>query len=143
MTDGNSSSQAYDERFVLRYHREEIEHLQQTLLGAVERMQYDPTSCFAIRLALEEALSNAFKHGNKADPDKTVTVNWRVDTQSVHIQVEDQGDGFDPATIPDPTEEENIEIPAGRGIVLMRSFMTEVNFQPPGNRVQMCFRKPG
>lgn len=132
---------AYDQRAVLSGHREEIETLQQTLLGAAERHEYDQTSCFAIRLALEEALSNAIRHGNKADPAKTVIVEWSVDASGVSIRIEDEGPGFDPDTVPDPTESENIEIPAGRGIVLMRSFMTAVRFHPPGNLVEMWFER--
>jgi anti-sigma regulatory factor (Ser/Thr protein kinase) len=61
----------FDERFVLRYRREEIDRFQKALLQAVERHEYDQTSSFAIKLALEEALSNAFKHGNRSDPRKT------------------------------------------------------------------------
>ena len=65
-----------------------------------------------------------------------------VAADSIEIDIEDQGAGFDPETIPDPTAEENIEIPAGRGIVLMKSFMTDVTFHPPGNRVFMRFNRP-
>jgi serine/threonine-protein kinase RsbW len=135
------SGQAYDQRAVLSGEREEIESMQQSLLEAAERLEYDETSRFAIRLALEEALSNAIKHGNKDDPGKRVTVVWAVNARHVAISIEDEGQGFDPNTVPDPTQSENIEIPAGRGIVLMRSFMSEVNFHPPGNRVEMRFER--
>jgi serine/threonine-protein kinase RsbW len=128
-------------RFVVTGSREDLEQLQRSVLGAVEEMQYGAASTFAIRLALEEALSNAFKHGNKSDPGKTVTVHCHVDSDEVALEIEDQGEGFDPSCIPDPTQRENIEIPCGRGIVLMRSFMTEVRFEPPGNRVRMWYRK--
>jgi serine/threonine-protein kinase RsbW len=133
----------FDERFVLRYRREEIDRFQKALLQAVERHEYDQTSSFAIKLALEEALSNAFKHGNRSDPRKTVVVGCKIDLRHVDIEVEDEGPGFDPGCVPDPTQEENIEIPSGRGISLMRAFMSEVHFDPPGNRVRMRFVKPG
>jgi serine/threonine-protein kinase RsbW len=128
---------------VLQGSREDIERLQERILGAVKRHGFGETCTFAIRLALEEALSNAFKHGNKADPSKTVTVDLRIDPAAVDIQVEDEGEGFDPSVIPDPTQLENIEIPCGRGITLMRAFMSYVQFHPPGNRVQMRFVKAG
>lgn len=127
---------------MLHYRREDIEKAQGALLAAIERQQYDPASCFAIRLAVEEALTNAFKHGNKEDPQKTVQLNCRVDAQAVDIDIQDQGAGFDPSTVPDPTEQENIEIPAGRGLLLMRAYMTEVHVHPPGNRVQMRYIRP-
>ncbi|MHC5005156.1 MAG: ATP-binding protein [Planctomycetota bacterium] len=142
MNDYSSFRGIFDERFVLRNQRDAIEQMQDRILGEIERHGFGETCGFAIRLALEEALSNAFKHGNKADPRKTVTVHLKIDPTMVDIQVEDEGNGFDPSTIPDPTQEENIEIPCGRGIVLMRAFMSDVQFHPPGNRVQMKFQKP-
>lgn len=141
MTRPSSSSDVYDERFELRFRREDIEALQERIARDAADQGFGETSAFAIRLALEEALNNAFKHGNKSDPEKVVTVQYRVDREHIDILVEDQGEGFDPSTIPDPTQEENIEIPCGRGITLMRAFMSEVRFHPPGNRVQLRFAK--
>jgi serine/threonine-protein kinase RsbW len=130
---------AFIQRFVLTSTGDDSRRAQDSLLEAIEQRQYDASCCFAIRLALEEALSNAFKHGNKNDPSKVVTVSCRIDRSRIEIDVEDEGDGFDPKAVPDPTEEENLEIPSGRGIVLMQSFMSEVSYEPPGNRVRMVF----
>ena len=129
-------------RLILHNSREHIEQAGRSIIEAIEARQYDQASCFAIRLALEEALTNAFRHGNNDHPDKTVTIEYRIDERSVVIDVEDQGQGFDPHSVPDPTADENLEIPSGRGIVLMRSFMTNVEFQPPGNRVRMRYERP-
>jgi serine/threonine-protein kinase RsbW len=131
----------YNERFILTCEGEDARDAQGRVLAAIEECNFDASCCFAVRLALEEALSNAFKHGNKNDPEKVVTLRCRIDGESIEIDIEDQGDGFDPEAVPDPTEEENLEIPAGRGIVLMRSFMTDVRFEPPGNRVRMTFSR--
>jgi serine/threonine-protein kinase RsbW len=139
--DANRPRDAFARRFVLKGLGEDAREAQEAVLGAIERCSYEPNSCFAIRLALEEALSNAFKHGNKNDPQKVVTLECHVDGGAVVIEVEDQGDGFDPGVVPDPTEDENLEIPSGRGIVLMKSFMTDVSFDPPGNRVRMTYRR--
>lgn len=114
---------------------------QADLLKVVES-RFDPTCCFAIRLALEEALANAFKHGNRGDPQKVVKLDYSVDESEVAIEVEDEGPGFDPRHVPDPTDVENLEIPSGRGIVLMKSFMTAVEFNASGNRVRMTFKRP-
>src|SRR6185369_1388136 len=110
------SSAPFNKRFVLHDRREDIEKAQGALIDAVQQRRYDPASVFAIRLALEEALANAFKHGNKGDPGKHVHMECRVEHDVVVIEIEDQGEGFDPQTVPDPTEQENIEIPSGRGL---------------------------
>lgn len=121
--------------------REEAERAQQLVLDAIARHDFDEAACFAIRLSLEEALTNAYKHGNKEDPAKKVTVEYEVGTGGITIGIEDEGEGFDPQTVPDPTAEENLEIPAGRGLMLMRAFMTEVVVEPPGNRVRMRYER--
>jgi len=129
-------------KYVLHSGREEIESAEKALLAAIERQRYDRSSLFAIRLALEEALTNAFKHGNKGDPTKAVHLNCDVQPDVVTIDVRDEGSGFDPDAVPDPTESENLEIPSGRGLTLMRAYMTEVLILPPGNRVQMKYMRP-
>ena len=120
----------------------QIEKAQRSLILAAQQRGYDRASCFALRLALEEALTNAILHGNRSNPNKRVTVQYQVDSGRVVIEVEDQGEGFDPQAVPDPTRMENIEIPAGRGIILMRAYMTEVHFTAPGNRVRMTLVRP-
>jgi serine/threonine-protein kinase RsbW len=142
MSNAPSSKESFSEQFILRNRRDDIEHIERLLIGAVEQRKYDKSSVFAIRLALEEALNNAFKHGNKGDPSKAVRVNCQVEDQSVIIDIQDEGEGFDPQSVPDPTEQENVEIPSGRGLTLMRAFMTEVRIEPPGNRVRMTYLRP-
>jgi serine/threonine-protein kinase RsbW len=121
--------------------REEIERLQDTVLVAVSDAGFDDASTFAVRLALEEAVANAFRHGNREDPEKTVTVRYAVSEHQIELAVEDEGPGFDPGAVPDPTEDANLEIPSGRGIMLMRAYMTSVEIVAPGNRIEMTFRR--
>ena len=121
--------------------RRQIARMQRLVLGALKRQQYDSASRFAIRLALGEALANAFTHGNRDDPTKAVRLECRIDSSTVVLDVEDAGEGFEPRAVPDPAEPGNLGIPCGRGIVLMRAYMTEVTFHPPGNRVRMMYRK--
>lgn len=90
---------------------------------------------FSVRLAMEEALVNAIKHGNRSDSTKQVHIACRLFPERLWIQVTDEGRGFDPSQVSDPTDPANIESPCGRGIMLMRSFMSHVEFSPPGNRV--------
>ena len=92
---------------------------------------------FGIRLALEEALVNAIKHGNGMDRAKKVLVKYLVDIDRFEITIRDEGPGFDPADVPDPTAVENLERPCGRGLMLMRYYMTNVEYSERGNVVTM------
>jgi len=107
------------------------------VVARAEACGYSPESVFAIKLALEEALMNAIKHGNRRDPDKRVRLEYSVNPAQVRISVVDQGNGFDPAAVPDPTADENLECPTGRGIMLMRAYMDHVEFSDSGSAVQM------
>ena len=96
-----------------------------------------PHEVFSIKLALEEALINAIKHGNQMDRAKKVRVLYRVSPYRFDVEVRDEGPGFDPSDVPDPTAAENLERPCGRGLMLMRHYMTEVNYNDRGNSVFM------
>ena len=75
--------EVFSQRFVLSFEGDDVRLAQEVLLGAVEARNFDASCCFAIRLAIEEALSNAFKHGNKNDPKKVVTMDCRVERDFV------------------------------------------------------------
>ena len=113
--------------------------LEESLLREVGRFGYSEGSIFAIKLALEEALNNAIRHGNRCDCSKKVTVKVELDEQQMCISVADEGKGFDPAAVPDPTADENLEKPSGRGIMLMRAFMDDVHYSNSGKEI--CMRK--
>ena len=91
-----------------------------------------------MRVALEEAVANALKHGNGSDPAKTVGVDYHVTSRRAVVQIEDEGLGFDPETIADPTAPENLELASGRGLLLIRYYMTSVRFNERGNRITLC-----
>ena len=91
----------------------------------------------AIELALEEALNNAVVHGNRMDPEKLVQVLCRCDGKGISIVVKDQGQGFDPNSVPNPLSPENLSADHGRGIWLMRVAMDEVSFENRGTEVHM------
>ena len=129
-------------RFVIRS-REEIDVAQKAILEAIEQCGFDESASFAVRTAMEEAIANAHAHGNSGDPGCAITVEFNLDLNSIVIDVQDEGPGFEPSSVPDPTRPENVDIPSGRGIMLMRVYMTEVEFLPPGNRVRMRYRKGG
>ncbi len=114
---------------------------EQQVLEHVARHDFDEDACFAIRLALDEAISNAIQHGNDGDPAKQVTVRYTIDGDAVRVEVGDEGNGFAPTGVPDPTRPENLEKPNGRGIMLIRAYMTEVEYNQKGNRVTMIKRR--
>ena len=72
------------------------------ILSRLEDNSFNKDDIFAIHLTLEEAISNAIKHGNKMDPDKKVTVNYSIDSDKIEISITDEGDGFKPESVVDP-----------------------------------------
>lgn len=93
-----------------------------------------------IELALFEALANAVIHGNHEQPAKRVNISCRYEhnvKDCIAIVVRDQGSGFDPSAVPDPTRPENLDAEHGRGILMMRTFMDEVRFEKGGTEVHM------
>lgn len=124
--------------------RSDIERVESGLLSAMERHGFEDKSRFALRLALEEALVNAFRHGHKGlNANLPVLVEYQVTPSRVQLSIEDQGPGFQPEDVPDPTLDENLEVPTGRGLLLIRSFMTSVEYIGRGNRVEMTYDRPG
>jgi serine/threonine-protein kinase RsbW len=91
-----------------------------------------------VEVALFEALANAVIHGNHEQKSKSVRISWRVEpSYRVSIVVRDQGSGFDPRAVPDPTSPENLGAEHGRGILMMKAFMDEVHFEKGGTEVRM------
>ena len=125
----------------LRELREGLESAQTTVADALGARGYPEGAMFAVRLAIEEAVVNAFRHGNLSDPKKVVFFRATIDDARAEFEVEDQGPGFDPRLIPDPTDEDNLEIPSGRGVMLIKAYMTEVEYVKPGNKLRMCLVK--
>ena len=89
-------------------------------------------------MALREALANAIKHGNKLNPEKRVFVHLALQPgRELRIEVEDEGEGFNPAAVADPTAPDNLLRSSGRGVYYMRQFMDEVLFRA-GERGGTC-----
>ncbi len=92
---------------------------------------------FGVRLAIEEAVVNAIKHGNQHDPHKRVHVTCTLTAERFWIRIADEGPGFDPEAVPDCTLDENLTKPSGRGVKLMQHYMTRVEYNKAGNCVEM------
>ncbi len=119
------------------------QEVQERIIKSLEKLNYPARDIFGVRLALEEAIVNAIKHGNGMDPAKSVRVAWEIDDSKVHIEIQDEGPGFCPCEVPDPTAEENLEKPCGRGIMLMRAFLTVVEYNEAGNCVRLVKERNG
>jgi serine/threonine-protein kinase RsbW len=101
-------------------------------------------AAFGIDMAVREAVTNAVLHGNRQDDNKTVDIVLKSSPDAVEISVHDQGPGFNPEEVPDPTANENILKASGRGIFFMRTFMDEVDWliRPEGGTtVRMLKRR--
>ena len=111
--------------------------LQSEIEEALQIAQFPESEIFAIKMAVEEALVNAIKHGNQMDPEKSVRVSYTALTDRFDVRITDEGPGFNPSDVPDPTSPENLERPCGRGLLLMRYYMTEVSFDASGSTISM------
>ena len=113
-------------------------HAQRAIDCVLERLLregWTTRDLFGIHLALEEALVNAVKHGNRGDRSKQVQVECELYPTCVKLQIYDEGPGFNAAEVVDPCADENLERSGGRGLLLMRGFMTRVEYLGCGNRV--------
>ena len=108
---------------------------ERAILREAQHNGFSEDAIFAIKLTLEEAITNAIKHGNKCDRTKKVTVRYAVDAHQVVICIRDEGTGFDPDAVPDPTRPERISLPNGRGILLMKAYMSEVTYRCNGTEI--------
>ncbi len=107
------------------------------MLAQLEAQHWQQRDIFAVHLATEEALVNAICHGNESDVAKNVHVVCRLSGDRIRIEIGDEGGGFDPAALPDPTEGDQLHVPCGRGVMLMKAFMSRVEFNEHGNVVVM------
>jgi serine/threonine-protein kinase RsbW len=124
--------------FVIPSDLNETHRLQEIIESQLQECKYEDKDIFGIRLALEEAMVNAIKHGNQMNKDKRVHIRFRVAPDRFEVGITDEGPGYDPGDVPDPLADENLERPSGRGLLLMQHYMTEVVVHPPGNRLTMC-----
>lgn len=108
---------------------------------ALSKWGWEGRDSFHIHMATEEAIVNAIEHGNKRDPSKTVAIDFRINDDEVWLEITDQGEGFRLEDLKDPLEEENLEQPRGRGVLLIRELMSEVRYNCLGNSVIMVKRR--
>jgi serine/threonine-protein kinase RsbW len=122
--------------FVIHSDLEAARRIQEEIESLVKTV-FEEHEAFAIKMAVEEALVNAIKHGNQMDPEKRVRGRYRVGPERFEVRITDEGPGFNPEDVPDPTAPENLERPCGRGLLLIRFYMSSVTFQDEGRTIVM------
>ncbi|HEX8843451.1 MAG TPA: ATP-binding protein [Pyrinomonadaceae bacterium] len=109
----------------------------------VKRSGLGDDAAYGVDMAVREAVTNAVLHGNRQDETKTVEVEFKDSPSAIEITIRDMGEGFDPGSVPDPTDPQNIMKTSGRGILFMRTFMDEVEWSrhPEGGTVVRMVKK--
>ena len=114
-----------------------LKEISSDLMQELRRKDIKEEVIFEVHVSFEEALRNAMMHGNRQDPEKKVLVETEITDGVLYIAVEDEGEGFEPSSIPDPTLEENLLKESGRGVYLINRLMDEVKYENNGRRVIM------
>ena len=106
-------------------------------MAALEGAGWEGMDLFRIQMALEEAVVNAIEHGNKRQIEKKVRLVFHVTSEKTTLVIIDEGPGFDHRNVADPTTDELLEKPRGRGVLLIRELMNEAFYNEPGNQVTL------
>lgn len=107
------------------------------ILDQLEKSNWSNKDTFGIHMAVEEAIMNAIHHGNHCAPDKDVHILIELSDDRFYAKITDQGCGFDPDALPDPTAEENLEKDCGRGVMLIMNFVDVVVYNAKGNSIEI------
>lgn len=119
---------------------EQISLIEKIIDEISEKLTITPDVYGKILIATIEGVNNAIVHGNKLDQNKNVTITFRVNPNEISIKITDQGPGFDPNSVPDPTVPENIENISGRGVFLMKRLSDSIKFENNGSTVELYFK---
>jgi serine/threonine-protein kinase RsbW len=124
---------------------ESVDQVEETVLREAKELGFDEDDLHNIGIAVREGMVNAVVHGNRYNARKQVHVRVSRGPERLEISIGDEGEGFDPANVPDPLATENLLRFSGRGVMLMRAFMDEFTVclrEPKGTEVRMVKYKP-
>ena len=125
---------------VLESSLESVDHAEQTVLREAEVLGFDEDDLHRIGISVRECMVNAVVHGNRYNARKKVHLKVSRAPDRLTVWVADEGDGFDPASLPDPLAGENLLRQSGRGVLMMQAFMDEFQIRaraPQGTEVKM------
>lgn len=118
---------------------ENIQKVEPYLKELQQQVSFSDDDFDRIMLALSEATTNAIVHGNKEDTKKDVVISSFLEDNTLFISVKDEGEGFEPADLPDPLKEENLLNEGGRGVYLIEQYADNVTYSEKGTRLDMKF----
>lgn len=107
--------------------------------GIKKRFEINDTIAHNLMMAFHEGITNAILHGNKLDPKKSVEITIEKIHTDLSITISDEGDGFNPNQLPDPTDESNVMKSGGRGVFLIQKFADKVEYNEKGNTVNLIY----
>src|SRR5262245_21940700 len=122
------STHAFEAELHIPASLETLENVYEWARHQLARVPLEENKSYEILLALAEAVTNAIRHGNRENPETFVDIRFSSGHGVVTISVEDEGEGFDPSHLPDPTHHEHIFTPNGRGVFLLKSLANTVEF---------------
>ena len=126
---------------MLESHLKNVEVAEEIVQRVCVTAGFDEEDQHKIGMAVHESMINAIWHGNKNDASKHVTLRFHIQPDRLEIRIRDQGQGFDPSSIPDPLESENLLRISGRGIFLIRTFMDEFRVEKTGSGTEVTMVK--
>ncbi len=129
------------ENHQLQGNRESMDFVQHAILGTMESFEYVEEDLFAVRIAIEEAIANAVLHGHQGDQERLIDIEWTITEKEVSMVVCDSGRGYDESSVPDPTADENLTLPSGRGLAMINAFMSDVSISDGGRRIEMARKR--
>ena len=115
----------------------DIEPVVTVIVDAMNEYGFSSECCLSMQMAISELCINAVCHGTCGDPSKKVIVTYTISSQKLRVAIQDEGTGYNPAAIPDPTLPENIHKPSGRGLYTAVRYCDECNVIEPGNCVEV------
>lgn len=113
------------------------EVVEAVLQGCAARNALDPTTQFRLCTVVAEAVANAIAYGNRHDPARRVLVQVESHPECIRVGVSDEGEGFDPSAVPEPTDADCHEATRGRGLFMIRHLSGDVSFNARGNTIWM------
>jgi serine/threonine-protein kinase RsbW len=119
---------------------ESLTPLENLIEELADKYQISEDTFANMMTCLNEAFINAIVHGNKLDANKKVIINAEVDSRRIIWTVKDEGPGFDPNKIPDPTAPENLENLTGRGVFIIKQLADQCIFNASGNEMELHFK---
>ena len=137
----DAEPQTIEETHRLQGTRASMDFVQQSVLDGMESFGYGEENRFAVRIAVEEAMANAVLHGHRGDQDQLIEIHWTISSSQVAMFVSDDGRGYNSSAVPDPTADENLTLPSGRGLAMIKAFMTTVHVSDAGRKIEMTLMR--